>query len=157
MNLEQFTPPSTPQERDAFNDGMAAPMSAYDSYLMGRNFAPVRQSPPQQAEVAPHEERSATAVIFEAAKPMAALAGLGTAVVGVGWIVWVAARAVAVAVVAFVEANALAVGGGVLLAIVAVGGISALMGGKSDNQQQQSNQPKGVRFYQRQEQGWEEF
>lgn len=143
MNLQNYIPPATPGQHDAFNEGML------HAYYEGRDAVRPYTPPAAQPEQYP---TPAPAQVGEVVKVAATLGG----VAAVGYIAAVTVTAVAGAVVAFVEANAVIIGGAGAAIVVGLLSLFAWSNRDRGEQAGAGGPPPGGNweFYQRQEQGW---
>jgi len=131
------------------SEGMALAMSEHDRYLQGRDRKAIQSyTPPVQ----PIRTEDPTTAILRAGKPVAALSLLAGGV----YLVAMSVVSVGAAIMAFVAANAWAIGGGAL-GIALVSGFFAARSGEVE--QQGFNQPPPndggkYEWYQEQRQGW---
>jgi hypothetical protein len=109
-------------DQSLLSEGMALAMSEHDQYLQGRDRKAVQ---PYTLPVQPIRTEDPTTVIFRAGKPVAALSLL----VGGVYLVGVAVVSVGAAIMAFVAANAWAIGGGAL-GVALVSGFFAARSGE---------------------------
>ena len=131
------------------SEGMALAMSEHDRYLEGRDRKAVQ---PYVQPVQPIYTEGPTAAILRASKPVAALSLLAGGV----YLVVVSVVSVGAAIMAFVAANAWAIGGGAL-GIALVSGFFAARSGEEKKQgfnQPPPNDGGKYEWYQEQRQGW---